>query len=1178
MNSRTKSKLLLAIRAAAIGSPALFAGVAGAAINGPYTLDGNTPFLFHLDDAAGTSVATNQQTFPGYYNAIGFQQTANNVAGTVNTTILGQAGLTGFGNAATFSGNLMLGYDGNGDGNFSPDLVLTPAAPPNSPDGISSNLFTDAGNGAFTIEAMVRFSGAALAGGGNREVISFDANYNNGAGTGATASRGFQFRVNNSGQLEYNSIGDGDGGIVAAIPTTGANAYAANEWFHVAMVYDGNGNAAANSVRLYWTKMDGANLLANQIGSGSEGDLPLSNNMLVLGNENRNTAGEPLLGLLDEVRISNVARAANQMMFSGAILNYWNNSGSGDWDTASNWTIGVPNAPAAVAIMGGGPVTLGADSTVTLNGTKTVGSLSFDSGFKFTLASGAAGAITLNNGAGVNAVINNVSGSHEIAVPVSLAATAAADVSTNNGTTLTVSGVVSGSGAVNKLGGGTLVLSGANTYTGATNVNAGILRANQGVGLGSGNLSLNGGVLESSTDFIRPLGTAAGQVQLSGGASGFSANGAATQVALGGLATPTALVWGGATFNPSTLILNETTATHALDFKNAIDVNGAVRTVATNANTAILSGIITDSAGGGLGGLTKTGAGRLVLAGANTYAGTTLVSAGILQAAEGVGLSANTNLSINGGQFASSANVNRVVGTAAGQIQLPGGNSGFIAEGADITVTLQNGGVPLPWGSAAFNPGALVLNTATSTNSVTVAGDIDLNAAGRFVAVNGGTATLSGVISGATGGLRADGAGTLVVSNSNTYGGGTIIDSGPQSPAVLRATATNALGTGGVVIGEGGNASTGRLELAGGITLPNAISLNGRNNDSVGIANVSGNNTLSGKISANVGGNRYWISSEAGTLTLSASDPAAAGVALSAASGSRVYTLRGAGDGVVSGVIENGGGTVGVTKDGAGTWTLSGANTYTGATTVNAGKLSFQGNQTTTTSVTVNGGTLELASGGGSNRVIRTGAAAVTGTGKLDLRDNKLVATTAVGTGTANGGAYTAGSVSRMVQTASNGGAWDGPGITTSMPDATGGLTSIGVALASDVRDFGAGTTLLFGGQTITNTDTLAMYTYAGDANLDGQITGDDYSGIDFTIQDPNNTGGWFNGDFNYDGFVSGDDYSAIDFNILAQGAPFPSAGAASLSGVTAVPEPASISLIGLGATALLGRRRRRTK
>jgi hypothetical protein len=67
---------------------------------------------------------------------------------------------------------------------------------------------------------------------------------------------------------------------------------------------------------------------------------------------------------------------------------------------------------------------------------------------------------------------------------------------------------------------------------------------------------------------------------------------------------------------------------------------------------------------------------------------------------------------------------------------------------------------------------------------------------------------------------------------------------------------------------------------------------------------------------------------------------------------------------------------------------------------------------------------------------------------------------------------------------------WDGPsGIVTTQTQAVGSnYTSIGVAKASDVRPATATATDLWGGQTITGTDTLVMYTYGGDATLDGKI------------------------------------------------------------------------------------------
>jgi hypothetical protein len=123
------------------------------------------------------------------------------------------------------------------------------------------------------------------------------------------------------------------------------------------------------------------------------------------------------------------------------------------------------------------------------------------------------------------------------------------------------------------------------------------------------------------------------------------------------------------------------------------------------------------------------------------------------------------------------------------------------------------------------------------------------------------------------------------------------------------------------------------------------------------------------------------------------------------------------------------------------------------------------------------------------------------------------------------------GGVSGMIQSGHNGGAWDGAtGLITSMPDAAAGLTSLGVALAGDVGR--TGTT--YGAATLAASDVVVKYTWAGDANLDGFITGDDYSAIDFGILVPD-AWGWWNGDFNHDGVITGDDYSAIDFNILAQ-------------------------------------------
>jgi hypothetical protein len=157
--------------------------------------------------------------------------------------------------------------------------------------------------------------------------------------------------------------------------------------------------------------------------------------------------------------------------------------------------------------------------------------------------------------------------------------------------------------------------------------------------------------------------------------------------------------------------------------------------------------------------------------------------------------------------------------------------------------------------------------------------------------------------------------------------------------------------------------------------------------------------------------------------------------------------------------------------------------------------------------------------------------------GKLDLTDNDLILdySGADRLGGFNGTNYTG--VLGLIQSAQNGGAWDGAaGLFTSMADAQTGLTTLGAAGSADVFSIGAGETALYEGETIDSTAVIVKYTYAGDANLDGFISGDDYSTIDFNVG--TSAFGYANGDFNYDGIISGDDYSTIDFNFGAQGAP----------------------------------------
>jgi hypothetical protein len=176
-------------------------------------------------------------------------------------------------------------------------------------------------------------------------------------------------------------------------------------------------------------------------------------------------------------------------------------------------------------------------------------------------------------------------------------------------------------------------------------------------------------------------------------------------------------------------------------------------------------------------------------------------------------------------------------------------------------------------------------------------------------------------------------------------------------------------------------------------------------------------------------------------------------------------------------------------------------------------------------------GSASLSPGSAKTLVLQT--LAITGAGKLDLADNDMIVRTA-DVGSWNGSAYTG--ITGLIASGYDGGVWDGAGIVTSQSTAAGGntLTTLAAATAGDALGLSAGQTTLWNGQTVDATTVLVKYTYSGDANLDGVVSGDDYFQIDSSF--PQLLHGWFNGDFNYDGVISGDDYFLIDSTFPAQG------------------------------------------
>jgi len=269
----------------------------------PYTPDANTLVLFHFNEAAGGSVTTNKGTLGGNAYSVN-TSTATTTPPTV-TDVLGAAGSTNFGNAATFAPWELIGFDNNHNGRYDGDVSASQLSADNLPMSA-----LNMGNGSqtpWTIEAIINPSAITTT---NQEIICTDSS------ASATTSRGFQFRITNQGQLELNLIAITGGDIKTAIPTTATdpiNGFVSNNWYHVAATYDGT------NVVLYWTLLSSAISAANPISTNALAvGAPFGpvQGPLGIGNRTRGAGSEYFQGLIDEVRISNVARAASQMIFA----------------------------------------------------------------------------------------------------------------------------------------------------------------------------------------------------------------------------------------------------------------------------------------------------------------------------------------------------------------------------------------------------------------------------------------------------------------------------------------------------------------------------------------------------------------------------------------------------------------------------------------------------------------------------------------------------------------------------------------------------------------------------------------------------------------------------------------------------------------------------------------------
>ncbi|MET4799620.1 autotransporter domain-containing protein [Bradyrhizobium sp. LB11.1] len=356
-----------------------------------------------------------------------------------------------------------------------------------------------------------------------------------------------------------------------------------------------------------------------------------------------------------------------------------------------------------------------------------------------------------------------------------------------NNLSTTVSGVIAdggysgaAGGSLVKTGTGTLTLSGTNTYSGGT--------------------TFAGGTVSVSSD--ANLGDVAG---------GLTFNGGTLQIT-------------GTTFNTTARTIN-------------LGAGGGTFDIADAANNFVLS----QNLGGGA--LTKSGAGKLTLIGAESFSGVT-VSGGTLTfsanaTAGNAAITNNAELVFDTNATAGNAtitNTNQLTfygNTTAGNAVIT--NSGTVLFDGDSTpdqAQLINAA-----STAVFNfftPGPSS-DGKISAGSIAGNGRFDLNGAELTVGGDNLSTTVTGVLTGNGGftgtSLVKIGTGTLTLSGINTYTGATVIDGGTL------AVNGSILASSGVTVESGG--TLGGTGIVGNTTIASGGTLAPGN--SVGTLTVSGN-------------------------------------------------------------------------------------------------------------------------------------------------------------------------------------------------------------------------------------------------------------------------------------------------------------------------------------------------
>jgi autotransporter-associated beta strand protein len=348
----------------------------------------------------------------------------------------------------------------------------------------------------------------------------------------------------------------------------------------------------------------------------------------------------------------------------------WAANGGGTWSGTANWSGGnVPGILQDTAVFG--TALSGGTATVTLDASRSLSSIGFSTtaGASYAIGPSGTNTLTLSNPTG-SATISNSGGNHTIAVPIILGSNLSVNASA--GSTLTIAAAITenNSGTSLSLGGaGELILSGTSTYSGGTIVNSGTLAVTTANALPSAGVLVVGrsGRVVLGNTFAIPTSPVINGQWASDGSGTWSGTANWTNGNVPGAPQDTAIFGTVLTSGTATVTLDGSRSLCSLGFNttgaNSYIISPSNGSTLTLANTATGTAMIGNSGGNNTiaapialgnnlsvtastdsvltiaGAITENnsgtslsvvGGGELILNGADTYSGGTIVNGGTL--------------------------------------------------------------------------------------------------------------------------------------------------------------------------------------------------------------------------------------------------------------------------------------------------------------------------------------------------------------------------------------------------------------------------------------------------------------------------------------------------------------------------------------------------------------------